>query len=108
MTKSPAELAHSLALLHHARRNIELFPSKAEYSGTELRTGMHYLNHIVNQLSGAKEISGPMAAAALFGMPAKTCSDSFWIAYVSAAIEYAKKHDETPDTVESKEFEVNS
>jgi hypothetical protein len=55
---------------------------------------MHYLNRIVNQLSGAIEISAPMAAVAIRGMPAELCPDSFWVVYVTAAIAYAKHHRE--------------
>ena len=98
VTKPPAELAHTLSLLHHARRTIELHPSKAADTGTVIRTGMHYLNRIVNQLSGAIEISAPMAAVAIQGMPAELCSDTFWVAYVTAAIAYAKHHRETSPT----------
>jgi hypothetical protein len=98
VTKPPAELAHTLSLLHHARRTIELHPSRATDTGTVIRTGMHYLNRIVNQLSGAIEISAPMAAVAIQGMPAELCSDTFWVAYVTAAIAYAKHHRETSPT----------
>ncbi|KAI9565128.1 hypothetical protein GHT06_008899 [Daphnia sinensis] len=34
-------------------------------TGSVIRTGMHYLNRIVNQLNGAIEISAPMAAVAI-------------------------------------------
>jgi hypothetical protein len=102
VTKPPAELAHSLSLLYNARKIVEQYPSRAEDSGTVLRTGMHYLNKVINKLSGAIEISAPMAAAAILGMPAETCSDTFWVAYVTAAVKYVKAHDEAviahPDT----------
>ena len=71
VTKPPAGLAHSLSLLHHARRTIELHPSKAADTGSVIRTGMHYLNRIVNQLNGAIEISAPMTAVAIQGIPAE-------------------------------------
>ncbi|KZR98748.1 Uncharacterized protein APZ42_005697 [Daphnia magna] len=75
-----------------ATRTIELHPSKAADSGSIIRTGMHYLNRIVNQLNGAIEISAPMAAVAIQGMPAELCTDSFSVAYVTAAVAYAKHH----------------
>jgi hypothetical protein len=56
---------------------------------------MHYLNRIVNQLSGAIKISASMAAVAIQGMPAELFSDSFKVAYVTADIGYAKHHSET-------------
>lgn len=96
VTKPPSKLAHTLSLLHHARRTIELQPSKAADTGTvipgRLGTGMHYLNRIVNQLSGAIKISALMAAVEIQGMPAELCSDSFSVAYVTADIGYAKHH----------------
>ncbi len=102
VTKPPAELAHSLSLLYNARKIVEEYPSRAEDSGTVIRTGMHYLNKVINKLSGAIEISAPMAAAAILGMPAETCSDTFWVAYVTAAVKYVKDHEEAfkphPDT----------
>ena len=105
VTKPPAELAHTLSVLHHARRTVDLNPSKAEDSGTVRRTGMHYLNRIINQLSGAIEISAGMAAAALLGMPAETCSASFWIAFVTAGIAYTRHHPEFhPAESEENEF----
>lgn len=56
---------------------------------------MHYLNRIESdQLNGAIEISAPMVAVAIQGMPAELCSDSFWVAYVTAVVGYAKHHPE--------------
>jgi hypothetical protein len=57
---------------------------------------MHYLNKIINKLNGAVEISAPMAAAALLGMPSETCTDSFWITYVTASVKYIRGHPESP------------
>ena len=105
MVKPPAELAHSLSLLHHARRTIELYPSKAADTGTVIRTGMHFLNKVVNELSGAVEISAPMAAAAIQGMLAEMSSESFWMAYVTAAASYARQHPENLIVNTEQEFE---
>ena len=105
MVKPPAELAHSLSLLHHARRTIELYPSKAADTGTVIRTGMHFLNKVVNELSGAVEISAPTAAAAIQGMPAEMSSESFWMAYVTAAASYARQHPENLIVNTEQEFE---
>lgn len=96
VTKPPAELAHSLSLLYHCRKDVQQRPSVADDSGTDQRTAMHYLNRIVNKLNGTVKISAPMAAAAILGMPAETCTDIFWVAYVSAALRYVKQHPESP------------
>ncbi len=99
ITKPPAELNESLSLLHHARQDVKNHPSKADDSGTEQRTAMHYLNRIVNKLGGTIEVSSHMAAAAILGMPAETCSHSFQNVYVNAAIAYASKfEDRLPPT----------
>jgi hypothetical protein len=95
VSKPPAELAHSLPLLYHARKTIDQYPSKADDSGNIIRTGIHYLNKIANDLSGAIEISGPMAAAAILGMPAETSLETFWVTYIHAAISYVTEHPET-------------
>ena len=105
MVKPPAELAHSLSLLHHARRTIELYPSKAADTGTVIRTGMNFLNKVVNELHGAVEISAPMVAAAIQGMSAKMSSESFWMAYVTAAASYARRHPENLIVNTEQEFE---
>jgi hypothetical protein len=65
VTKPPSKLVHTLSLLHHARRTIELYPSKVADTGPVIRTRIHYLNSIVNQLSGAIKISASMAAVAI-------------------------------------------
>jgi hypothetical protein len=96
VTKPPAELAHSLSLFYHARKAIQHRPSIAADQGTTQRTSMHYLNKIINKLNGAVEISAPMAAAALLGMPSETCTDSFWITYVTASVKYIRGHPESP------------
>ena len=95
VSKPPAELAHSLTLLYLARKTIDEYPSKADDSGSIIRTGIHYLNKIANDLSGAIEISGPMAAAAVLGMPAETSSETFWVTYIHAAISFVTQHPET-------------
>lgn len=47
---------------------------------------MHYRKRIISQLSGAIEISAGVVAAALVGMPAETCFESFSITFVTAAV----------------------
>lgn len=102
ITKPPVELNESLALLHRAREDIKQHPSIATDTGSTKRTAMHYLTRVVNKLGGTIEVSSHMAAAAILGMPAKTCPHSFQGIYIDAALTYAanlhestKKHDET-------------
>ena len=50
MNKPLAELGQSFSLLYHARRQIEMYPSKATDSDSQLRTGMHYFISLKEQL----------------------------------------------------------
>ena len=88
ITKPPAEISRSLVLLHNARSTIQTYPSQAEDTGTTQRTAQHFLNRIMNDLNGAMEVSGAMAAAAILGMPSETSSLSFFIVFISAAVKF--------------------
>lgn len=91
ITKPPTELSHSLALIHNARQLVENYPSQASDSGTDQRTAMHFLTRCINQFYGAVEVSAPVAALALLGMPAEISSHGFKTVFVNAALAYAKK-----------------
>ena len=89
ITNPPAEILESLSLLYNARRKVKEYPSKAEDSGAEQRTAMHFLSSYLNQTSGLHEISSQMAAVAILGMPAELCSHGFFLVFVNAAMAYA-------------------
>lgn len=88
ITKPPAELSHTLALLYKARQTVQTFPSVAPDSGQPMRTTQHYLNRIVNQTTSAQEVSAEMAASALLQMTSEVCTHGFISIHVSAAIGY--------------------
>lgn len=67
VTKPSIAITHSLSLISHARRTIEKHPSVAEDTGTERRTAMHFLNRVVNKISGTVEISASFASLAILG-----------------------------------------
>ena len=92
ITKPPAELSHTLALLYRARQTVQSFPSVAPDSGQPMRTAQHYLNRIVNQTTSAQEVSAEMAAAALLGMTSEVCTHGFITLHASAAIGYGLKY----------------
>lgn len=89
ITKPPAELSHTLALLYKARQTIQTFPSVAPDSGAPMRTTQHYLNRIVNQTTSAQEVSAEMAASKLLQMTSEVCTHGFITVQVSSAIGYA-------------------
>ena len=89
ITKPPTELSHSLTVILNARQYIEQHPSTAEDSETEKRKVMYFFTRVFNQLFGTVEVSEPIAALALLGMPAEICSHSFQLVFASAAVAYA-------------------
>ena len=94
ITKNPAELASTIALVYKARVAVKKFPSKAEDSGTHVRTVIHFLNAILNRINGLEEVSSQMASAAVIGMPFDTVTHDFQLTFVTAAMAYAKREKE--------------
>ena len=92
ITKPPAELSHTLALLYKARQTVQTFPSVAPDSGAPMRTTQHYLNRIVNQTTSAQEVSAEMAASKLLQMTSEVCTHGFITIQVSSAVGYAMEN----------------
>ncbi len=97
ITKPPTELSHSLTVILNARQYIENHPSSAEDSDTEKRKVMYFFTRVFNQLFGTVEVSEPIAALALLGMPAEICSHSFQLVFASAAVAFAVKEQQLVD-----------
>lgn len=74
VSKPLADLAYLLPHLYPTKKTLDQ-SSKAEERSSIIRTGIFYLNRIANDLSGASEISGPMAAAAYLSF------GTFWVTY---------------------------
>lgn len=87
-------LTHSPSYIMSSEK-LKSILQKQKKRATVQRTCMRYLNKIFNHLSGAIKISVPLSAAAILGMPSETCSDSFWVAYVTATVSYTQNHQET-------------
>lgn len=102
ITKPPAEIFQSLSLLYHARMKIQKYPSKAEDTGSDRRTAMHYVSCIMNQTNGLNEVSSQMAGAAIIGMPAETMSHKFTLVFPTATLEHIDsfwKNNKNPDDI---------
>ena len=82
---------NSLAVIKYAAEKIGKYPSKAEDTGTDLRTGMHLLTVVHNKFNGLTEISDTQAAAALLGMPAQEGSMKTTFVFIQNAITAVKK-----------------
>lgn len=91
ITKNPSELASTVALVYKARIAVKNHPSKAEDSGSNIRTAIHFLNSILNRINGLEEVSAQMAAAAVIGMSFDTVTHDFQLTFVTAAMAYAKR-----------------
>jgi len=87
--KGGTSLVESLPLYVEALRRVERYPSVAEDAGTAERKGRYFLTTLLNKLSGAIEVSGQLASAALLGVRSEWCSSEARYLYASAAIEYA-------------------
>ena len=91
ITNNPAELDSTIALVYKARVDIKNHPSKAENSGSNIRTATHFLNAVLNRINGLEEVSAQMAAAAIIGMSFDSVTHDFQLTFVTAAIAYAKR-----------------
>jgi len=91
LTKDQTALTNSLAVIKYAAEKIGKYPSKAEDTGTDLRTGMHLLTVVHNKFNGLTEISDTQAAAALLGMPAQEGSMKTTFVFIQNAITAVKK-----------------
>lgn len=90
-------------MLHQAREDIKLHPSKALDHGRAERTAKHYLTRVVNKLGGTVEVSSHMATAAIMGMPAETCFHSFQGVYIDPALVFANNQNENLNHADSEE-----
>jgi hypothetical protein len=71
ITKDALTPITSLSLLSHAREKVTSYPSLANDTGTDLRTGKHLLTVMINKSTSCKEIADTQAALYLWGIPAQ-------------------------------------
>jgi len=92
ITKDSVQLASTVSVIKYAQDKKKEYGSLAEDAGTVRRDGIHFLQIILNKLTGLKELSDTQAAAALLGMPSQetTCKTKY--VFILAAIAAAKQH----------------
>ena len=88
MTKDGVELSTSLSLFHDAATHIKNYPSTAADTGTVGRTAQHFLQRVLNSLSGQSEISATQAASSLLGMSSQSFSAKFSYLYIKPAVDF--------------------
>nr|CAH0101656.1 unnamed protein product [Daphnia galeata] len=87
---SPPAMSNKLALPTELKVEFIVIAGGRPKKGSDVQS-KSALRYLVN---GAIEISGPMAAAAILGMPAETSSETFWVTYIHAAISYLNHYPE--------------
>lgn len=81
MTKDEAGLKHGAPIMLAAIKDIENRPSRAENSGTSIRTGQHVSTRAVNKFIGGSEWSHALMCYALMGGKSSFSSDVFWFVF---------------------------
>jgi hypothetical protein len=77
MVKEKASLKQAVPSLFAALDQIIAHPSKAEDTGSTIRTGIHLAQRTVNTLSGSHQWSMPLTASALLGNKSIVSSELF-------------------------------
>ena len=90
MTKDQVALTNSLAVFKHAVTKVGLYPSKADDTGTDSRTGKHFLTTMASRFTGTTEIASTQAAVSLLGMPSQDGSAKTGFVFVQNAIAAVK------------------
>ena len=88
IAKNKMSLEQCLTVLHKAREHIKEHPSKADNTGTELRTVQHLLTRTLNKLNCLVEVSDYQVAAFLLSLPRKITSDTFTYTSPGACMAY--------------------
>ena len=78
INKNGVEVIDSLPLLfYEAYKHAIQYPSVADDSVTDKRFVQHVLTRVLNKMNSQIEVSDTQAAAALLGLSARLCSESF-------------------------------
>lgn len=75
--------------LADAQEHVAKYPSRADDTGTDIRTAQHLLTRTLNGLNCKMEISDTQAASALLGFPTEVTSDVFVVYYGTGSFVYA-------------------
>ena len=90
MSKSPTQAKSVLPLVYSAVSKRNLYPSKAEDSGSSQRNATYLTQIVLNLLNGGDECSDQMAASAVYNLPSFISSHSFSNLYTVDYINYVK------------------
>ena len=79
VSKNKVDIQHALQTLDQARKYIEKNPSRAEDSGSILRTTQHWLTRFLNSLDNTMKVADTQAVGTLFKLNAEIFSECFFI-----------------------------
>ena len=86
-----------MIIINDTLKHIREYPSTAEDSGTATRTACHFLQRVINNLSGKIQLSATQAPVHLLNMPSALSLSYFFIVFfwpaVSAVCLREKKYD---------------
>jgi hypothetical protein len=88
MVKEKASLKQAVPSLLAALDQIIVHPSKAEDTGSIIRTGTHLAQHTVNTFSGNHQWSMPLMASALLGNKSIVSSELIRYVFSHANVSY--------------------
>lgn len=91
MTKDSVSLTNSVTVINDALKHVRIHRSLAENSGTSQRMATHFLQRVINSLTGKIELSATQAIAHLLNMPSFLSSTTHCFCFIVAAIAHAKK-----------------
>ena len=90
MSKNPTHAKSVLPLVYSAVSKRKLYPSKAEDTGSSIRSATHLTQIVLNLLNGGDECSDQMAASAVYNLTSSISSHSFVNLYTVDCINYMK------------------
>lgn len=77
LSKSKVAMGTCIQAINSAIQEIKVRPSKADNSGTPIRTTQHWITRCLNKLTSKSEISDQQAAFSLLGNTTDTSSESY-------------------------------
>jgi len=91
VTKNSLPLSNVLSLYISVKEQILARPSIAEDTGTDIRTGMHHIQRLINSINGSVEVAAQVAGSCLMGLTGEIFSHDFWYVYNYQALRYLKE-----------------
>ena len=106
VSKNKVDIQHALQTLDQARKYVEKHPSRAEDSGSIIRTTQHWLTRFLNALDNTMEVADTQAVGALFNLDTEICSECFVYVGIHEAYQYLHDHRNNNSTDKNNNFDI--